>query len=98
MYICDGIVHGDGNRDVIEVQKVKVLEDKIMILKFTSGETRLFDATVLNGPVFEKLKDDDVFNNPVVEYGVVTWDNGKIDCAPEYMYEHSYEYICKEEF
>lgn len=84
--------------DVIEVQKVKVLEDKIMILKFTSGETRLFDATVLNGPVFEKLKDDDVFNNPVVEYGVVTWDNGKIDCAPEYMYEHSYEYICKEEF
>ena len=39
-----------------------------------------------------ELKDPAVFNNPVIEHGVLTWKNGEIDCAPEYLYDHSYEY------
>lgn len=27
-----------------------------------------------------------------VESGVVTWLNGEIDSAPEYMYNHSFHY------
>ena len=63
-----------------------------LVQSFSNGETRLFDATVLNGVAFEPLKDEKVFADAVLEHGVVTWQNGDIDCAPEYMYEHSYEY------
>ena len=52
----------------------------------------LFDASILKGPAFELLSKQDVFNRPEIAHGVVTWNNGLIDCAPEYMYEHSYEY------
>ena len=64
----------------------------MMILTFSSGERRLFDAAILNGPVFEPLKNPEIFQDVSVEYGVVTWMNGEIDCAPEYMYQHSYRY------
>ena len=37
-----------------------------------------------------------MYENPSMEYGIVTWDNGQIDCSPEYMYENSYEYNTKE--
>ncbi len=76
----------------IRVVKVKPLADRMMLITFNNGETRLFDSSVLNGPVFDKLKDDKIFCNPTVDHGVVTWDNGAIDCAPEFMYSHSYEY------
>ena len=42
--------------------------------------------------VFEPLKDPDVYLHPNIEYGILTWKNGEIDCAPEYLYNHSYEY------
>lgn len=52
----------------------------------------MFDATTLEGPAFEELKDEAVFQNVSIDRGVVTWLDGEIDCAPEYMYEKSYAY------
>ncbi len=92
MYILNGIVYGDNPMDSVEVTGVKPLDDMIMLLTFSNGETRVFDATILEGEAFEPLKDADVFKHPVIEYGVVTWLDGEIDCAPEYMYNHSYKY------
>ena len=40
----------------------------IMLITFSNGETKLFDATILTGPVYEPLKDDKIFKNPVIEY------------------------------
>ncbi|MCD8324723.1 MAG: DUF2442 domain-containing protein [Clostridiales bacterium] len=87
-----GIVYGEQKMKSLRVRSVKALDDMIMLLTFSNGETRLFDATVLNGPAYEKLKTDQVFKNPNVDHGVVTWLDGEIDCAPEYMYQNSYEY------
>ena len=92
MFIVNGIIYGEEHEDPIKVNSARALNDMMMILTFSSGEKRLFDATVLNGSVFEPLKDPEIFRNVSVEYGVVTWRNGEIDCAPEYMYQHSYEY------
>ena len=92
MYFSNGFVYGGEPKENLKVLSVKPLNDMIMLVTFSNNETRLFDATVLQGEVFEKLKDEKVFKNPVIEYGIVTWDEGNIDCAPEYMYEHSYEY------
>lgn len=92
MFIKDGIVYGGTSNKSISVKAVKPLPDKIMLVTFSTGETRLFDASILEGEVFEKLNDLNIFNNVRVDYGVAVWDDGKIDCAPEYMYENSYEY------
>lgn len=42
--------------------------------------------------MFEPLKDNEVFRRPTIDHGVVTWLDGQIDCAPEFMYENSYAY------
>ena len=94
MFIKDGIVYGtESFTDSKRVTDVKVLPDHILLITFNNLEQRVFDATVLNGAVFEPLKNNEVFSNITIEHGVITWQNGEIDCAPEYMYEHSYEYI-----
>jgi len=92
MFISNGIVYGGQPEDIIKVQSVKPLDDMMMIITFSSGEQRLFDASILDGPVFEPLKKPDVFKRAVVDHGVVTWQDGEIDCAPEFMYKNSYEY------
>lgn len=93
MYEYNGYICGSSPDKSIKATSVKTLDDMIMLITFSNGETRLFDATILKGPVFEALNDESVFKNCSIEFGVVTWDDGNIDCAPEYMYEHSYEYV-----
>ena len=82
MYIMDGIVYAGEPTESLEITKVKPLDDMIMLITFSKGETKLF----------EPLKDDKIFKNPVIEYGVITWNNGNIDCSPEYSYKNSYDY------
>lgn len=92
MYIVDGIVYGGEADRSIQITNVKPLDNMIMLISFSTGETRLFDAMILQGEVFEPLKKEKVFKNPIVDHGVVTWNEGSIDCAPEFMYDNSYEY------
>lgn len=92
MYFLNGIVYGGEPKGNIKVSKVKVLDDKMMLITFSNGETRLFDANDLSGEIYEPLNDRSVFSAPEVDHGVVTWADRSIDCAPEFMYEHSYEY------
>ena len=88
----DGIVYGEQPASSVKVKGVKVLPDRILLITFNNGETRLFDMEELSGPAFDPLKDMEIASHPAIEYGVLTWKNGEIDCAPEYLYEHSYEY------
>lgn len=92
MYIMNGIVYGGEPKEPVKVRQVKVLPDKMLLIRFNNGETRLFDATMLEGPAYEPLRDENVFSEPEIDHGVVTWLQGAIDCAPEYMYHHSFEY------
>ena len=92
MFIRDGIVYGGEPEQPVKVDQVKALPDMMLLIRFNNGELRLFDATLLEGPVFEPLRDEHVFSAPVIDHGVVTWKDGEIDCAPEYMYAHSSEY------
>ena len=64
----------------------------MMLLTFSTGEKRVFDATVLTGSVFIPLINDDIFYDFKIVHGVITWLEEEIDCAPEYMYQHSYAY------
>ncbi len=92
MYVFNGFIYGGEPSEQIKIISVKPLNDMIMLLTFSNGETRLFDATILSGEVFEPLKNDNIYKNPIIDHGVVTWLDGQIDCAPEFMYENSYTY------
>lgn len=93
MFIVNGIAYANERTDNIEVTSVKPLDDMMMIVTFSSGEKRLFDASILlKYPAFAPLKDEVVFKNASVECGVVVWKDGDIDIAPESMYEQSYPY------
>ena len=63
-----------------------------MLVSFSTGETRLFDTTLLQGSAFAPLADEKIFSNPVLVHGVITWNNGEIDIAPETVYRESYAY------
>lgn len=93
MYIENGIAYAGTPTDEIRVRSVKPLDDMMMILTFTSGERRLYDATqLLEYPAFQPLRDESVFKSATVEHGIVVWNDGDIDIAPETMYANSYAY------
>lgn len=92
MFVLNGIVYASERKENIQVVSAKPLDDMMMILTFSTGEQRLFDATILSGPAFLPLTDNNVFKNCKIVDGVVTWMDEDIDCAPEYMYEHSFSY------
>ena len=93
MFIINGIAYAREKKENIKVKDIKVLDDLIMIVTFSTGEQRLFDATcMLEYPAFKALENEQIFKSANIEYGVVTWDNGEIDLAPETMYEKSYAY------
>ena len=71
---------------------VQVMDNLMLLLTFNDGTRRLFDAVQLKGPVFKCLNKPEIFKTANIEYGVVTWMNGEIDCAPEFMYEHSCQF------
>ena len=75
-----------------KIVDVKPLRGGMMLVTFSTGEKRLFDTTLLQGPVFEVLSDESVFSKPVLFHGVITWNNGEIDIAPETVYRDSYTY------
>lgn len=92
MFTLNGIVYASEKPENIQILSAKPLDDMMMLLTFSTGEQRLFDATILNGPAFAPLSDEKIFKNCKIVDGVVTWMDEDIDCAPEYMYEHSYAY------
>lgn len=92
MYEKDGIAYADNPEPMLFVTDIKHMYSGVYLVKFSNNMTRLFDSSILKGPVFEPLKNPEIYENPVLEYGIVTWDKGQIDCAPEYMYDNSFEY------
>ena len=93
MYIINGIAYAGELVNEIEVEKVEVLADMILLLTFSTGEKRLYDATVLlEYPAFKPLENEEIFKSAKVEYGVVVWLDGDIDIAPETLYKNSFAY------
>ncbi|MBU5479543.1 DUF2442 domain-containing protein [Eubacterium sp. MSJ-13] len=91
MYEINGIVYA-GSNNISKITAAKIVGNYMLLLTFSSGEKRIFDATQLNGPVYEPLKDIKTFEDFKLSHGVITWLNEEIDCAPEYMYKNSYAY------
>ena len=89
MYIENGIAYAGEKTPPVKVYGVRALPDHKLWLRFSTGEAKVFDfAPKLDSPAFAPLKDESVFNGVYIDYGVPVWNDGEIDIAPEYLYEH----------
>jgi len=76
-----------------KVKAIKVFDNLTMLITFENDEKRVFDLEdILEMQAFQKLEDVDKFKSAKIINGTVTWLNGEIDLAPQYMYEISYEF------
>ena len=92
MYIVDDICYAGQFEEGIKVKAAKLLRGHMLLVTFSTGEKRLFDATKLEGSAFEPLKDEKVLGDFSIFHGVMTWLDGQIDLAPETMYKESFPY------
>ena len=93
MFVKDGNAYAGEPVHEMGVESARVTGELTMLVTFTTGETRVFDASyLLEQPVFKALGDQKIFSEFAIDHGVITWEDGEIDIAPESMYEHSYAY------
>ena len=93
MFEVDGIMYASEPSDTLLVAAVRYVGNQEFVVTFSTGETRLFDATELfSMPAFAPLKDEEVLRSPRVEDGVLCWLDGDIDIAPEALHGMSYQY------
>ena len=74
---------------MLEVTKARYLEDYKIWIEFNDGISGIVDLSdVLWGPMFEPLKDIDLFKKVKVSavLHTIVWENDA-DLAPEYLYE-----------
>lgn len=90
MYISDGIAYAGEKTPAIKICGVRPMEDHKLWLRFTTGETKVFDfKPLLNQPAFAPLKDAATFAGVYIDYGVTVWNDGDIDIAPQYLYDRA---------
>jgi len=91
MFIVNGVAYAgtpETYAEEITVTSVKPLKDYKLLLRFSTGEKKEYDVRpLLKIPLYEPLKDKALFNKVRARYGAPVWNNGKIDIAPETLYE-----------
>ncbi len=94
MYVLNDVAYANSyNIDNIKVKEIKIIVELCMLVTFSNGEKKIFDAQeLLKYPVYEKLSDYNIFKNAYVEHGTIIWDNGNIDISPETVYKISFTY------
>lgn len=93
MFVKDGIAYASTQNSDIKVINVKVVGELSLLVTFSSGEERIFDmAYLMKYPVYKKLEDYEFLKTVYIQNGVLVWENGEIDIAPEEIYKESYEY------
>ncbi len=93
MFEFNGYVYASEPKRGLRVESARIVDDLCMLVTFSTGETRLLDATELLGfEAFAPLADREVFEDFSVEHGVLTWRDGDIDIAPEGLYKRTYEW------
>ena len=76
---------------MVRIQKAFPLEDYRLRVTFNTGEEGIFDLKGwLNGPIFSRLKDKEIFTHVAIDEiaGTVRWPNG-IDLCPDVVYEQT---------
>lgn len=93
MFIKDGIAYAGDIQPAVKVSGIRPMEGFLLWIRFSTGEAKVFDfKPLLDSPAFAPLKDDAVFRDVYIDYGVAVWMDGDVDISPEYLYNHSIAY------
>lgn len=94
MYIMNDVVYAENFKDKeLKIIDFKVISELCMLVTFSNGEKRIFDATPLMVyPIYKKLEDYNIFKNAYLEKGIIVWESGDIDISTEVVYKNSFEY------
>lgn len=83
---------------LVRVKSVKPLHDHVVHVWFTDGTNRVIDLEkYLDGPIFERLKNDPVYFKTVkvTEGKTIGWGNNEVDIDPDVLY-HDLTPACEE--
>lgn len=74
---------------LIWINNAKYLGDYRLALSFSDGAEKIFDAKeyIAKYPAFRVLEDKSAFSHFALDGWTVSWQNGSLDIAPEYLYE-----------
>lgn len=77
--------------NLIWITSAEYLDGYCLQLTFNNGEVKIFDGKdiVTNNPLFHPLQAIAVFKDFMLDGWTVSWQNGKLDLAPEFLYENS---------
>ena len=92
MFVMNDICYAGQMQEGIRVTEARPLRGGMLLVTFSTGEKRLFDTTALQGKAFEPLAAEGLWAKPEIFHGVITWNRGEIDIAPEAVYQQSFAY------
>ncbi len=88
MYEVNGIVYAGNPKPMKKVIYAQYLGNRIIRAAFNTGEVVDVDfSRNFDGSAFAPLKDENVLKQFEIQHGVLTWRDGDIDVAPEYLLE-----------
>ena len=75
--------------ELIWINSAKYLGDYRLLLSFSNGAERVVDVKdfIATHPLFSPLRDKQLFSRFQLDGWTVSWQNGTLDIAPEYLYE-----------
>ena len=77
---------------LICIISAEYLGDYRLKLTFNDGAVKIFDGKdIISKPLYQVLQSQAIFQRFELDGWTVSWENGKIDIAPEYLYDHAIE-------
>ena len=94
MYVVNDVAYAENfNNKNLKIINLKIISELCMLITFSNGEKRIFDAQFLmKYPIYKKLQDFNVFKSAHIENGTIVWDNGAIDIGVDTVYNNSFVY------
>ncbi len=90
MIVRNGKCYAENPMPVLKITGFETCGPHQMRVVFNDGATRLFDGHVLlKGEAFAPLADEKTFADCKLDYETMTWLDGALDVAPEFIYENS---------